>query len=177
VVELGMGDGRLLESLAKRNSNSLFIGIELDSNQYREAQSRISLSNVVIINSSFEDIVPRFLDESIDQFISVLPDPAFIDNTRQEHWRPFYTTVYFKLKKGGKLRLVTELTDELWQPVSNESYSKWADWLKCSFMSLGFTLSSQKEGAPRRYLSHCLRQFRGDPQRIRLITLDLLKQR
>src|SRR5919202_1944150 len=83
-VELGVGDGRLLESLAKRNSNSLFIGIELDSNQYREAQSRISLSNVVIINSSFEDIVPRFLDESIDQFISVLPDPAFIDNKRQE---------------------------------------------------------------------------------------------
>src|SRR5918912_1368272 len=90
VVELGTGDGRLLETLAKHNSNSLYIGIELDNDRSRQAQSRVSLSNVVIINRSFEDIVPRFLDESIDEFISVLPDPEFIDIEREEHWKPFY---------------------------------------------------------------------------------------
>jgi tRNA G46 methylase TrmB len=175
VVELGMGDGRLLETLAKHNKNSLYIGIELDKEQYREAQERISLSNVVIMNSSFEDIVPTFLDESIDQFIAVLPDPALIDDKREKQWKPFYQVVYSKLKKGGRLRLVAELTDELLQPVSDDQYSRWADWLKSSFLSLGFTLEGQNEGAPRQYSSRCLEQFRGDQQRIRMITLDLLK--
>jgi tRNA G46 methylase TrmB len=176
VVELGMGDGRLLETLATHNSNSLYIGIELDNDRCIQAQSRIRLSNVVIMNSSFEDIVPTFLDESIDQFIAVLPDPAFIDEKREEQWKPFYKAVYSKLKKDGRLQLVTELTDELLQPVSDDEYSRWADWLKSSFLSLGFTLAGQNEGAPRQYSSRCLQQFRGDQQRIRMITLDLLKQ-
>jgi len=177
IVELGMGDGRLLEALAKHNNNSLYIGIELDSSQCRHAKSRISsLPNVVIMNRSFEDVVPTFLDESISQFIMVLPDPAFIDEKRAEQWKPFYKIVYSKLKRGGALRLITELTDEKLQPVGNEQYSRWAFWLESSFLSLGFALSSCNEGAPREYLSSCLEQFRGDPQRIRMITLDLHKQ-
>ena len=171
-----MGDGRLLETLAKRNSNSIYIGIELDNDQCRQAQSRISLSNVVITNSSFEDVILAFVDESIDQFIAVLPDPAFIDKKREEQWKPFYRAVYSKLKKGGRLRLVTELTDELLQPVSDDDYSRWANWLKSSFLSLGFALAGQNEGVTRQYLSRCLQQFRGEPQRIRMITLDLLKR-
>jgi tRNA G46 methylase TrmB len=176
VVELGMGDGRLLEILAKHNSNLLYIGIELDNDQCIQAKSRISLSNVVIMNSSFEDVVPTFLDESIDQFIVVLPDPAFIDERREEQWKPLYKGMYSKLKAGGTLRLITELTDEMLQPVGDDQYSRWAYWLKSSFLSLGFALVSRNEGAPREYLSRCLEQFRGDPQRIRMITLDLLKQ-
>jgi tRNA G46 methylase TrmB len=175
VVELGMGDGRLLETLAKRDRNSIYIGIELDDEQFGQAQSRITLPNVIIMNSSFEDIVPTFLDESIDQFIAVLPDPAFVDEKREEHWKPFFKSVHSKLKKEGRLRLVTELTDELLQPVSDDRYSTWADWLKSCFISLGFTLAAQQEGAPRQYRSRCIEQFRGDSERIRMITLDLLK--
>jgi hypothetical protein len=115
------------------------------------------------------------LNESIDQFIVVLPDPAFIDEKREERWKPFYKSVYCKLKKQGRLVLVTELTDELLQPVSDDQYFAWADWLKSCFLSLGFTLASQHDGAPRQYLSHCIKQFRGDSERIRMITLDLLK--
>jgi tRNA G46 methylase TrmB len=176
VVELGMGDGRLIETLAKHNRNSLYIGIELDNDRCRQAKSRISLSNVVIMNRSFGDVVPRFLDESIDQFIAVLPDPVFIDEKMQEQWKPFYKALYSKLKTGGTLRLITELTDAMLQPVSDDQYSRWAYWLKSSFLSLGFALAGRNEGAPREYLSRCLEQFRGDPQRIRMITLDLIKQ-
>lgn len=178
IVELGMGDGRLLEALATNdNNNSLYIGIELDSTQCRHAKSRISsLSNVVIMNGSFEDVVPTFLDESISEFIMVLPDPTFIDEKREEQWKPFYKTVYSKLKRGGTLRLITELTDEMLQPVGDEQYSRWAYWLESSFLSLGFARASRKEGAPREYLSSCLEQFRGDPLRIRMITLNLHKQ-
>lgn len=171
-----MGDGRLLEILAKRNPDCMFIGIELDNDQCIQAQSRITLPNVIIINSSFEDIVPTFLDESVDQFIMILPDPAFIDQKKEEQWKPFYKFVYLKLKKQGRLQLVTELTDELLQPVSDDQYSVWAEWLKSCFISLGFSLVCQQDGAPTQYSSRCLEQFRGDAERIRMITLDLVKQ-
>jgi tRNA G46 methylase TrmB len=170
-----MGDGTLLETLAKRNRNSIYIGIEIDNEQCRQARSRITLSNVIVMNSSFEDVIPTFWDNSIDQFVAVLPDPAFVDEKMEEQWKPFYKSVYYKLKKRGMLRLVTELTDELLQPVSDDRYSAWADWLKSCFISLGFTLAGQQEGAPRQYLSRCIKQFRADPERIRMITLDLLK--
>ena len=176
VVELGMGDGTLLETLAKHDRNSIYIGIELDKEQCIQARSKIALSNVSIVNSSFEDLVPTFQDESIDQFIAVLPDPAFIDQKKEEQWKPFYKSLYYKLKKQGRFRLVTELTDELLQPVSDDQYLAWADWLKSCFISLGFTLAGQQKGAPRQYLSRCIKQFKADPQRIRMITLDLLKQ-
>ena len=170
-----MGDGTLLETLAKRNRNSIYIGIEIDNEQCRQARSRITLSNVIVMNSSFEDVIPTFWDNSIDQFVAVLPDPAFVDEKREEQWKPFYKSVYYKLKKRGILRLVTELTDELLQPVSDDQYSAWAEWLKSCFISLGFTLAGQQEGAPRQYVSRCIKQFSGDPERIRMITLDLLK--
>jgi tRNA G46 methylase TrmB len=175
VVELGMGDGTLLETLAKRDRNSIYIGIELDNEQCEQARSRIGLSNVIIMNSSFEDLVPTFQDESVDQFIAVLPDPAFIDEKKEEQWKPLYKSLYDKLKKQGCFRLVTELTDELLQPVSDDRYSAWADWLKSCFISFGFTLACQQEGTPRQYLSRCIKQFKADPQRIRMITLDLFK--
>ena len=170
-----MGDGTLLETLAKQDCNSIYIGIELNNEQCVQAQSRITLSNVIIINRSFEDLVPTLQDESIDQFVAVLPDPIFIDEKREEQWKLFYKSVYYKLKKEGRLQLVTELTDELLQPVSDDRYSVWADWLKSCFILLGFTLAYQQEGAPKQYLSRCIKQFEADPQRIRMITLDLLK--
>jgi tRNA G46 methylase TrmB len=171
-----MGDGTLLETLAKHDRNSIYIGIELNNEQCVQARSRITLSNIIILNRSFEELVPTFLDESIDQFIAVLPEPAFIDKKRQEQWKPLYKSVYYKLKKEGRLQLVTELTDDLLQPVSDDRYSAWADWLRSCFISLGFTLAGQQEGAPRQYVSRCIKQFSGDPKRIRMTTLDLVKQ-
>jgi tRNA G46 methylase TrmB len=175
IVELGIGDGRLLESLAKRDSNSLHIGIELDSEQCRQAQSRIALTNVAILSGSFEEIVPTFPDGSVDRFITVLPDPRYIDEKKQDLWKPFYKTVYAKLKKNGTFELVTEITDELLQPVGDIAYAEWAGWLKSCFLSIGFVLKSQHEGASVQYSSRCLDQFRGDPERIRIATLELAK--
>jgi tRNA (guanine-N7-)-methyltransferase len=172
VVELGMGDGRLLESLAKRDDSSLYVGIELDSDQYRKARAA---HNMIAMNGSFEDIVPTFPDGSVDSFIAVLPDPGFIDEKKQAKWEPFYRMIYSKLKPGGTLELVTEITGELLQPVSDEQYGKWAEWLRNSFRSIGFAVSNQYEGASAHYSSRCLDQFRGDAQRIRMLTLELAK--
>jgi tRNA G46 methylase TrmB len=176
VVELGMGDGRLLESLAKRDPLSLYIGIELGGEQCRQAQSRIALSNVKVLAGSFEDIVPAFPDGSVDRFIAVLPDPGYIDEKRRELWEPFYRVVRTKLKKGGMFELITEMTDELLRPISDEAYAKWAGWLGSSFVSMGFLLKSQREGSPAQYSSRCLDQFRGDPQRIRMATLEMARE-
>jgi len=175
IVELGMGDGRLLESLAQRDGDSLFVGIERDKEQSRLAQSRITLSNLMILGGSFEDILPTFPDGSVDGFIAVLPDPRFIDEKKEDSWKPFYKAVYSKLKLGGTLELVTELTDELLQPVTDELYVKWVAQLKTTFLSIGFHLTDQHEGAPAQYSSRCLDQFRGDPERVRLATLKLAK--
>jgi len=175
VVELGMGDGILLEILALQNQNSVFIGIEINLDQCIQARSRISLLNISIINSSFEDIVPILLNESIDEFITALPDPDFIDQKCEDQWKDLYKCLYSKLKKNGRLKIITELTDELLQPVSDDRYFAWTEWLKSCFVSLGFSVVSLQEGAPSHYSSHCIDQFRGDPKRIRMLTLDLLR--
>jgi tRNA G46 methylase TrmB len=175
IVELGMGDGRLLESLAEHDANSLYVGIELDKEQCAQARSRISIANVEIMSGSFEDILTTFPDGSVDRFIAVLPDPAFIDEKRENRWKPFYKTVHAKLKLGGTFQLVAEITDELLQPVGDEAYERWAAWLESSLLSIGFAKKSRQEGAPAQYSSRCLDQFKGDPERIRIATLEMAK--
>ena len=175
VVELGMGDGRLLESLAKGDSSSLFIGIEIDKSQFDQANARISADNVMLLEGSFEQLVPNFPDSSIDMFVAVLPDPAFIDRTKYDAWKAFYLQVLVKLKRGGTFRLITELTDELLQPVTDSQYHDWVDWLKQAFTALGFSLANLGQQAPAEYQSRCLDQFRGDTDRIRMVTIDFRK--
>jgi tRNA G46 methylase TrmB len=173
-VELGMGDGRLLESLAKSGSG-FYLGIELSREICAQARSRIALDNTLILGGSFEDIVPAFPDASVDRFIAVLPDPTYIDEKKQDKWKPFYKTVRVKLKPGGMFQLVTEITDELLQPVSDDDFERWSEWLATNFSSIGFKVNLC-EGAPDGYSSRCLDQFRGDPDRIRIATLDMIKQ-
>lgn len=175
IVELGMGDGQVLEALALKDPETVYIGIDIDRQQCEQAKSRIKLQNVFIVSGSFEDIVSKFPDESIDGFIAVLPDPAFIDEKKEQSWSPFYKTVYAKLKKPGALRLVTEITDELLQPVSDGTFDLWSIWLVNVFRSLGFVVADMREGSPEEFSSRCLDQFRADTARIRLLTLDLAK--
>ena len=180
VVELGTGDGHILEKLAKSNNNhansSTYIGIELDRKQYEDSIRRINLNNVKLLNGSFEDIIPFFPDDYLDLVIAVLPDPNFIDRTKQHKWEPFYKTLYSKLKNNGSFQLVTEITDELFQPVSDEVYIRWIEWLLTTFQSIGFILVTKHDGAPLDYSSKCIDQFRGDPERIRMVTLHFEKR-
>ncbi|HVX03234.1 MAG TPA: methyltransferase domain-containing protein [Nitrososphaera sp.] len=177
IVELGSGDCRLLEALAEKDPQTVYIGIELDAEQCKQAKSRVSrLQNAFVMQGSFEEIIPRLPDCSVDGFIAVLPDPAFIDEKKEEKWKPLYLAVYAKLKKPGAFRLVAEVTDELLQPVSNEAFDRWSIWLVSAFRSAGFKVAAMTEGSPAEYSSRCLDQFRGDPERIRMATLDLVKE-
>jgi tRNA G46 methylase TrmB len=177
IVELGMGDGRLLKAMSENDhdNNSFYIGIELDKCQYEEAMSQIKTVKVKLLNDSFEHVLPTFPDNSLYRVISVLPDPKYIDQFKQDKWKFLYRIVYKKLKNYGTLELVTEITDDLLQEVSDQVYNKWVEWLTYTFQSIGFQIISAREGAPTGYSSRCLDQFRADPKRIRIVTLHLRK--
>ena len=175
IVELGMGDGMLIESLARNDQSSLYVGIELNNGECKYARSKIVLNNVIVINGSFEEIIPAIPNTSIDGFIDILPDPAYIDKSTQHRWLPLYNLAYTKLKKKGTFQLITEITNELFEPVDDNEYAKWAEWLKTIFSSIGFSITNDYEGTPANYISRCLHQFRNDPKRIRMITLEMIK--
>lgn len=174
IIELGCGDGRLLQSLASADPISLYIGIEIKKNLCQLANQKVSsLNNVIIVNGSFDVFVPMLPDNSVDKFVSVLPDPAYIDKQKERSWKGFYLNVLSKLKPGGNLEIVTELTDDLFQPVKEEDFQSWIHWLISRFLSMGFRVDSNAYGHPRNLASQLLEQFGGDQERIRIATLVL----
>lgn len=186
-VELGMGDGRLLRKLleadkeadrrAANGKSRKYVGIELDRSNYEIARSLLkNYANVKLVNGSFEVLINDFLDCSIDEIISVLPDPKFIDIQSQDIWDKFYRIVNRKMSRHGRFLLVTEVIDDLLQPVSDEAYNAWVHWIVYTFQNMGFILVKSNEGPPDEYESECLERFKGDPERIRLATFDFIKR-
>jgi tRNA G46 methylase TrmB len=187
IVELGMGNGRLLKTLLEANKDisqsainektPMYVGIEVNSSDYNKAKSLLQgFTNVTLINGSFEQLINDFSDHSIDEVISVLPDPDFIDVEKQDQWQRFYKVMNRKMSTQGRFRLVTELIDDLLQPVSEEIYNVWIHWIINTFEDIGFSLMQIVEGSPAEYESECLERFKGDPERIRLATFDFIKR-
>ncbi|MGE0242351.1 MAG: methyltransferase domain-containing protein [Nitrososphaeraceae archaeon] len=175
ILELGMGDGKLLNSLSKNNFDCYFIGVEIKEENFNIAKKNIKSPNVMLLNYSFETILPSFNDESIYKIISVLPDPKYIDKTYKHDWEIFYKTIYKKLQKNGLFILITEITNELLQPVTNNYFYKEVNSLKQIFKSIGFNLLSDFEGIQEDYFSSYLQLFSGDPLRIRIINFEFTK--
>lgn len=178
IVELGIGDGQLLEKIAghDKNVDTIYIGIEINANLYDGAKSRISLTNVILIKGSYKAVIATFPDNSIDKVISILPSPEFIDQSKQDIWESFYKCLFAKLKKNGIFQLVTELTNDLFEPVSDNMYDDWVKWLISTFNGIGYKVLSKKDGPPRGYSTRFLDQFKGDSKRIRILTLNLKKK-
>ena len=175
VVELGMGDGRLLKSLAEADPDSAYIGIEVDAGECKRANERSLPPNATIVCVRCEEAIMRLDNESVDRFIAVLPDPALIDTGKVGIWSEFYKQALGKLKRGGSFRIVTELTNDLLEPVGDSEYQQWAGRLGSIFREIGFEIRSSQGGAPAEYSTRSLDQFRGDPSRIRLLTLEMGK--
>lgn len=176
VVELGIGDGRFLKNLAKAGMNQgiTFEGFEVDPAKCELAREFLP-SNATVINSLCQDALRRYDNCSVDEFISILPDPALIDQSREDDWREFYRVLYLKLRPGGRFHLITELTNDLFEPVPPIEFYRWVDWLVRTFESINFKALSCMPGAPSGYSTGCLDQFAGDPERIRIVTLELIK--
>lgn len=177
IVELGMGDGKLLNLLSnsKHNFDCYFIGIEKKEENFNIAKKNIKSPNVMLLNYSFETILPLFNDESIHKVILVLPDPKYIDKTYRYEWELFYKTIYKKLQKNGIFILITEITNELLEPVTDNYFYKEVNNLKQIFKSIGFILLKDFEGIQENYVSSYLQLFSGDPLRIRIINFEFIK--
>jgi tRNA G46 methylase TrmB len=186
ILELGCGNGVLLRKLLEaertgvtmqnNSSKSFYIGIECDNLKYNKARLVVEhFSNVKLLNGSFEVLIHEFSDCSIDKIISVLPDPDFVDIRHQHRWRKFYSVLNCKLVANGSLRIVTELIDDLLQPVTADAYDTWVQEIIEIFGELGFSLIQVLDGSPLEYESECLKRFKQDPQRIRLATFDFTK--
>jgi hypothetical protein len=175
-VELGAGDGNMLRLIAASNPETLVIGIELNHGQCELARSKGLPDNAVLLEANYDQVIPLLPDLSLDWVLSIFPDPAFIDEEKVDVWVPFYRNVLLKLKTNGTLRVITELTDDLFQPVSDPEFNQWVARMKSIFMSIGYVVNECFEGAPKEYSSRCLDQFRGDPARIRIATFDMAKQ-
>jgi tRNA G46 methylase TrmB len=177
VVELGIGDGQLLEKVV-RNQNSTrtcYVGVEIDAKQIQVARDKLRENNVYLINESFEKILSCFPDNYVDEFIFVLPPPEYIDRSKESLWISFYQDIYKKLKEKGALTIVTEITNDLLEPVTDNEFRTWKNWLICKFVNLGFMVKESFDDSPVYYSSHYLEQFGGDRSRIKIITLILIK--
>jgi tRNA G46 methylase TrmB len=175
VLELGIGDGNLIKLLSEKNQDYYFIGIEKKESYFNKAKSSIKSKNVKIVHTSFEAVLPLFEDNSIYKVISVLPDPKYIDKNYKSNWEILYKVIYKKLVREGKFILITEITDELFQPVSNNEFYKEVEYLKQIFQSIGFIVLNVFEGYQENYMTSFLQEFSGDPKRIRIINFEFTK--
>jgi len=177
VLELGMGDGNLIKLLSeKEDQDYYFIGIEKNESYFNKAKYSIKSQNVKILNTLFESVLPLFEDNSIYKVISVLPDPKYIDMNYKSNWEILYKIIYKKLVKQGKFILITEITNELLQPVSNNKFYKAVENLKQIFQSIGFIVVNAFEGYQENYMTSFLQEFSGDPKRIRIINFEFTKK-
>lgn len=84
IIEIGSGDGRLLNNLAEfyDKKKTYLIGIETDKEQYFCSCEKIKKStknNIEFVNEPFENVFLKLDDNSINTVISVLPHPSYID--------------------------------------------------------------------------------------------------
>jgi SAM-dependent methyltransferase len=177
IVELGMGDGQLLGKILESGNspNTCYVGIEIDPEQIQKARDKLRGRNTYLINESFENALSYFPDNHVDEFIFVLPPPSYIDKSMESQWILLYQNIYKKLKEKGTLTIVTEIINDLLEPVSDIEFRSWKNWLSSKFVSIGFITKEMFDDSPRRYSSHFLDQFKGDRLRIKLITLILTK--
>ena len=175
VLELGIGNGNLIKLLSEKNQDYYFIGIEKKESYFNKAKSSIKSQNVKILHTLFEAVLPLFEDNSIYKVISVLPDPKYIDKNYKSNWEILYKIIYKKLVRQGKFILITEITDELFQPVSNNEFYKEVEYLKQIFQSIGFIVLNAFEGHQENYMTSFLQEFSGDPKRIRIINFEFTK--
>jgi len=181
IVELGCGDGELLFGLANQaeNWNNFYLGIEIDPSQYKKSCLLLSKSkyNLLFVNCPFEQVINELPDCAADEILCVLPHPKYIDRENEKFWQSLYETLLHKLKKSGHLLLITEYTDELFSPVLYIEYLNWKEWIVKTFTDLGFCINQIIEGVAPEYTSRYIDLFRNDQERIKILTLDLTKNR
>jgi hypothetical protein len=79
------------------------------------------------------------------------------------------------LKVNGSLLIITEIINDLLEPVTDYEFKIWKNWLRGKFISLGFIIKETYDDSPKNFRSRYLEQFKGDKSRIKIVTLILTK--
>jgi len=116
-VDLGCGDGSFLVSLAARQPERNFIGVERMGGRMRSASRKIGafgLTNARVVEHDILQAVQQlFAPGSVDVFHLLFPDPW----PKRRHGRRRIVTVEFlrgvarALRVGGELRIATDAPD------------------------------------------------------------------
>ncbi|MBT6068307.1 tRNA (guanosine(46)-N7)-methyltransferase TrmB [Candidatus Peregrinibacteria bacterium] len=112
-VEIGSGNGKFLNELAKRNPDTLCIGIELKEERILEAIQEAeekNIENTLLIRISAIHLDEVFDEQFFDTIFINFPDPW--PKSKHEKHRltasPFLDTYHNILKKDGQIILKTD---------------------------------------------------------------------
>ena len=113
VLEIGFGNGEVLEAMAENNPETGFLGVEVwrpgIGSLLRKAAEK-NLSNVRVIREDATEVVRRLTGASLDEVLILFPDPW--PKTRHHKRRlvqiPFAATLADALRSGGLLHLATD---------------------------------------------------------------------
>lgn len=115
-IEVGCGKGQLISSMAQRNTDNLYIGIEKFDSVICRAITKViekEIDNCLLIRHDAALLLDMFDKEEVDKVYLSFPDPW--PKARHEKRRltsPNFMDMYrVILKKGGEIRLKTDNYD------------------------------------------------------------------
>jgi tRNA G46 methylase TrmB len=175
ILEVGIGDGILLNVLCNKHKNIYYIGVENNINLFEKANSNICCRNVMIINDTIESTLEKIPNTFLNKVIIVFPDPKFINLNYKNNWKSLYLSIFKKLKNNGILEIITEVTDPLFREVTNDLYEKTIFNLINIFKSIGYYFNSWEQEIPYDYNSFFIEKFKKYPNKIKVVTLNFQK--
>ena len=154
-IEIGMGKGKFITSLAKLNPNINYIGIEKYSSvliRAVEKQEELKLENLIFIRMDAEKIEDVFIKDEIDKIFLNFSDPWPKDrhSKRRLTSKEFLKRYDQILKKEGIIEFKTD-NKGLFEfsleeaPIAGWNIIEWTDNLHKSEMSKGNVMTEYEE--------------------------------
>ncbi len=154
-IEIGMGKGKFITSLAKLNPNINYIGIEKYSSvliRAVEKQEELKLENLIFIRMDAEKIEDVFIKDEIDKIYLNFSDPWPKDrhSKRRLTSKEFLKRYDQILKKEGIIEFKTD-NKGLFEfsleeaPIAGWNIIEWTDNLHKSEMSKGNVMTEYEE--------------------------------
>ena len=112
-VEIGTGKGHFLEKIAS-NTDNVFLGVEIREKYLKKAYKKLKhYKNVFLFECDAKEFIGYLKDESILNFYILHPDPWPKKRHRKRRLLncEFIKKVYSKLKKGGKIFIVSDVLE------------------------------------------------------------------
>ena len=116
-IEIEMATGDILEQIAANNSTDYFIGIGKDQLGVIKAKSKfadLDPPNAACFWGDTHKLLPNITDNSIDNFLIVLPEGSVTANIRErkEYFTTLFKLLHLKLSTNGSVQILTNLNED-----------------------------------------------------------------